>query len=192
MLWAKDIYPIFQGLLTITQTLHIHSLSCSTSGTFQYFTNEFHAWMGQPFGLATSPPTFQSRLHLCLVKLRCYCKYFSTMLGFNGGSIIKSLARLAWITSHCFIVWCLKLWIVTFKCEYVTSCTFCCQYVLPLTISPISFVGIFTSAGCLEATTYFSSFYNFPCNFFNFFLHGWVDIEPSYGNSMCELEYCET
>ncbi len=89
MLRAIDISPFFQGLLTIAQTFCIHLLSCSTIGLFQYFTNEFHAWMGQPSSLATFPPTFQSCFHFCLVELKCSCIYFSTMLSFNGGSITR-------------------------------------------------------------------------------------------------------
>jgi hypothetical protein len=155
MLQAKDIHPIFQGLFTITRTSHIRSLSCSVNGVFQYFTNEFHAWMGQPSSLVPSP-TFQSCIHLCLVKLRCSYKYFFTMLGFTGGSMIKRLIKSAWIASHCFGVWCLKLWTYMPKCDYATSCTFYCQYVMLLMISPISFVGILTSVSCPNVTTYLS------------------------------------
>jgi hypothetical protein len=169
MLQVKGICPIFQGLFTITQTSCICSFSCSLNRVFQYFTNEFHAWMGQPSSLATSP-TFQSCLHLCLVKLRFSYKYFSTMLGFNGGSMIKRLVRSEWIASHYFGVWCLKLWTNMSKCEYATSCTFYCQYVMLLMISPFSFVGILTNVSCPKTTTYLSSFCNFPWNFLYSFL----------------------
>ncbi len=126
--------------------------------------------------------------------LKCSYMHFPTMSCFNGGSMKKSLATLAWIASHHFGVRCLKLQTNMSKCEYATSWTFCCQYVLPLTISLVSYVGILTNTGHPKVTTCFNSFYSFPWNLLDSFLHTWlwVDINTSYGNPMCEPRYYET
>ncbi len=94
-----DMCPSFHGLFTIAQISHIHSLSCSAWGVFQYFTKFFHACIRQVSNLAMSPLTFDIFLHFCLVELKCSCKYLSIVKCFNGGSIMKIFARSPWMAS---------------------------------------------------------------------------------------------